>query len=95
MEVVFKGQKQTQKFVTITQTKKLLCQGCKAYLVHVIDTQKTTPTLEEILVVNEFLDVCPEELPGLPSDREIKFTIDLALGTEPIRKLRIGWHQSK
>ena len=81
VEVVFKGQKQTQKFLTIMQTKKLLRQGCEAYLAHVIDTQKTIPKLEEILVVNEFPDVFPEELPGLPPDREIEFAIDLAPGT--------------
>jgi hypothetical protein len=40
--------------------------------------------LEDIPVVNEFKDVFPEELPGMPPDREIEFTIDLILGTTPI-----------
>jgi hypothetical protein len=40
--------------------------------------------LEDILVVNEFKDVFPKELPGMPPDREIEFTIDLILGTTPI-----------
>ncbi|KAL8114594.1 hypothetical protein AgCh_021455 [Apium graveolens] len=31
-------------------------------------------------------DVFPDELPGLPPDREIEFTIDLAPGTEPVLK---------
>ena len=33
---------------------------------------------------NEFIDVFPEELPGLPPEREIDFGIDLLPGTEPI-----------
>jgi hypothetical protein len=33
--------------------------------------------LEDIPVVNEFMDVFPQELPGMPPDREIEFTIDL------------------
>ena len=40
--------------------------------------------LEEIPVVREFPDVFPEELPGMPPDREIEFTIDLIPGTTPI-----------
>jgi hypothetical protein len=32
-------------------------------------------------VVNEFPDVFPEELPGIPPDRDIEFVIDLKPGT--------------
>ncbi|KAK1666722.1 hypothetical protein QYE76_054881 [Lolium multiflorum] len=40
--------------------------------------------IEDIPVVNEFQDVFPKELPGMPPDREIEFTIDLIPGTSPI-----------
>jgi hypothetical protein len=40
--------------------------------------------LEDIPVVNEFMDVFPQELPGMPPDREIEFTINLKPGTAPI-----------
>ncbi|KAK1694281.1 hypothetical protein QYE76_010978 [Lolium multiflorum] len=40
--------------------------------------------IEDIPVVNEFQDVFPMELPGMPPDREIEFTIDLIPGTAPI-----------
>jgi hypothetical protein len=36
--------------------------------------------------VRDFVDVFLEELPGLPPDREIEFTIDLLPGTGPISK---------
>ena len=42
--------------------------------------------LEDISVVREFLDVFPEDLPGIPPDREIDFQIELAPETEPISK---------
>ncbi|KAK1649703.1 hypothetical protein QYE76_067508 [Lolium multiflorum] len=42
--------------------------------------------LEDIPIVNEFQDVFPKELPGMPPDREIEFTIDLIPGTAPIAK---------
>ena len=34
--------------------------------------------------MNEFFDVFPEDLPGLPPDREIEFEIELAPGTKLI-----------
>jgi hypothetical protein len=40
----------------------------------------------EVPMVNEFLDVFPEELPGMPPDRDIEFVIKLKPGTTPICK---------
>ena len=34
-----------------------------------------------LMVVDEFPDVFPDELPSLPPDREIEFGIDLILGS--------------
>jgi hypothetical protein len=39
-----------------------------------------------IRVVRDFLDVFPEELPGMPPDRQVEFVIDLLPGTAPISK---------
>jgi hypothetical protein len=36
--------------------------------------------------VKEYPDVFPEELPGLPPNRDIEFAINLAPGTAPIAK---------
>jgi hypothetical protein len=43
-------------------------------------------SLENVRVVKEYLDVFPEELPGMPPDRDVEFLIDLMLGTRPIAK---------
>jgi hypothetical protein len=40
----------------------------------------------EVPVVNEFPDVLPEELPGMPPDRDIEFVIGLKPGTIPVYK---------
>jgi hypothetical protein len=37
-------------------------------------------------VVEEFSDVFPDELPGMPPDRDIEFIIELLPGTPPIAK---------
>jgi hypothetical protein len=41
----------------------------------------------EVPVVNEFPDVFPKELPGMPPDRDIEFVIDLKPGTALIYKI--------
>jgi hypothetical protein len=40
----------------------------------------------EVQVVNEFLDVFPDELPGMPPNRDIEFVIEFKPGTTPIYK---------
>jgi hypothetical protein len=40
----------------------------------------------EVPVVNEFPDVFPNKLPGMPPDRDIEFVIELKPGTAPIYK---------
>jgi hypothetical protein len=42
--------------------------------------------LDEIPVVCEYLDVFPDELPGMPPDRDVEFVIELQPGTAPISK---------
>src|SRR4051812_42658757 len=42
--------------------------------------------VSDVRVVRDYLDVFLEELPGLPPDREIEFSIDLVPGTAPIAK---------
>ena len=41
-------------------------------------------------MVKDYPDVFPEELPGMPPDRDIEFLIELLLGTRPISK-RLYW----
>jgi hypothetical protein len=47
---------------------------------------KESDSLEIIKVVSEFLDVFPEDLPGMPPERKVEFAIELLSGTAPISK---------
>ncbi|GKF69109.1 hypothetical protein Tco_0202166 [Tanacetum coccineum] len=42
--------------------------------------------LEDIPVVREFLEVFPEDLPGLPLIRQVEFQINLIPGGTPIAR---------
>ena len=43
-------------------------------------------SIEEVPVVCEYPNVFPEELPGMPPDRDLEFIIDLIPRTAPIAK---------
>ncbi|KAL8125862.1 hypothetical protein AgCh_013241 [Apium graveolens] len=85
-EIIFRGKRQTQKFLTMAQARRMLRKGNEGYLAYVVDTQKEVPNLQDIPVVNEFEVVFPQDLPGLPPDRVIEFSIELAPGTAPVSK---------
>jgi hypothetical protein len=53
----------------------------KASLHHVAEQK-----IEDIDVVREFLDVFPDDPPGMPPKRAIEFKIELQPGTAPISK---------
>jgi hypothetical protein len=42
------------------------------------------PTLDQVPIVCEYPDVFPDELPGMPPDRDIEFIIELIPRTGPI-----------
>jgi hypothetical protein len=44
------------------------------------------PEIQNIPVVCEFPDVFPEDLPGLPPERDVEFVIDLKPRTAPISR---------
>ena len=64
----------------------MLKKGCSGLLAYMINSEATNEKLEDIPLVKEFPDVFPEELPGLPPDRETKFSIEILPGTGPISK---------
>jgi hypothetical protein len=44
------------------------------------------PEIQDILVVFEFSDIFPEDLPGLPPEKDVEFVIELKPGTAPISR---------
>ena len=87
-EVVFYGLRKTltNSIMTAMKANKMLRKSYQGYLAYAIELRDSGSRLEDILVVREFSDVFPEDLPGIPPDREIDFQIELASGIEPISK---------
>ena len=59
-------------------------RGCQGYLAVVRDVGAYKGAVEKVPVMCKFPYIFPEELPGLPPDREIEFCIDVVPDTDPI-----------
>ena len=84
-EITFIGERSSHlsNVISTTTIRTMVRNGCEAYLAYVIDTVKARPSVSNISTVSDFRDVFPEELPGLPPQREIEFAIDVVLGATP------------
>ncbi|WMV30007.1 hypothetical protein MTR67_023392 [Solanum verrucosum] len=72
------------KIISSIRASKVVVQGCLAYLAHVRDVEIEAPSIGSIPVVSEFSEVFPNDLPGMPPDRDILFCIYLEPGSYPI-----------
>ena len=67
-EVTFIGERSNHfsNVISAAIARKMVRKECEAYLAYVVDTVKAKPSIFDIPTVSDFLDVFPEELPGLP-----------------------------
>ncbi|XP_057485851.1 uncharacterized protein LOC130772128 [Actinidia eriantha] len=88
-EVKLKGERVATPpyFVSMACAQRLLRKGYQGYLYNVTLSLSKDSSVADILVVREFPEVFPEELPGVPVDRKIKFVIECMPGTQPISKV--------
>ncbi|GKD29783.1 hypothetical protein Tco_1240561 [Tanacetum coccineum] len=83
-----RGNETRLNIISCTKTQKYMLKGCPIFLAHV--TTKETEyksekkRLEDVPIVQDFPEVFPEDLPGLPLTRQVKLQIDLIPGAAPI-----------
>ncbi|GJU37456.1 putative reverse transcriptase domain-containing protein, partial [Tanacetum coccineum] len=76
--------------ISCTKTHKYLLKGHHVFLASI--TAKETEDrsgekrLEDVPIVQDFPEVFPEELPGLPPTRQVEFQIDLMPGAAPVAR---------
>ncbi|GJV93104.1 putative reverse transcriptase domain-containing protein, partial [Tanacetum coccineum] len=66
--------------------RKYVEQGCHLFLAHVMENKSKEKRMEDVPIILNFPKVFPEELPGLPPPRQVKFRIDLVPGAEPVAR---------
>ncbi|XP_071702898.1 uncharacterized protein [Rutidosis leptorrhynchoides] len=77
--MIIHGEKQRRlvPICTYARARRLVSSGCVAFLAHVVDTRKEAPSISDIPIVKEFEDVFPDELPGVPPERQVEFRIQV------------------
>ncbi|XP_035838763.1 uncharacterized protein LOC118486430 [Helianthus annuus] len=71
---------------SMLKAHKLMKRGCRAFMIYANEPDKRSPKIEDVLVVREYADVFPEDLPGIPLEREVEFGIELIPGAKPVAK---------
>ncbi|XP_075515398.1 uncharacterized protein LOC142550041 [Primulina tabacum] len=67
--------------------RKLIKRGCQVFLDSIVSViEPLSQRLEDVDVVREFSGVFPDEVAGIPPDREVDFSIELMPGTVQISK---------
>ncbi|GJU88085.1 hypothetical protein Tco_1300508 [Tanacetum coccineum] len=67
--------------ISCTKTHKYLLKGCHVFLAHITEKKAEDKSEEkrheDVPIVQDFLEVFPEDLSGIPPTRQVKFRIDL------------------
>ena len=72
--------------ISAMQARRFIRKGCEAVLALVLDSKRGQVNLEDIPVIKEFPDVFPEQLSGLPPEREVDLSIKVLHGTTSISR---------
>ncbi|GJT72296.1 putative reverse transcriptase domain-containing protein [Tanacetum coccineum] len=79
-----------EKVVRIPYGNKTLIvesdKDCHLCFAHVTEKKPKEKRLEDVPVIHDFLEVFPDDLPGLPPPRQVEFQIDLVPGAAPVAR---------
>ncbi|GJS13695.1 putative reverse transcriptase domain-containing protein [Tanacetum coccineum] len=53
--------------------KEYIERGCQMFVAHVTEMKSKEKRLEDVPVIRDFLEVFPDDLPGLPPPRQVEF----------------------
>ncbi|GJZ09986.1 reverse transcriptase domain-containing protein [Tanacetum coccineum] len=72
------------------RTQKYIDQGCQVFLIQMMKKEETEipeRRIKDVPVIRKFLEVFPEDLPGLPPTRQVEFHIELIPGAAPVARV--------
>nr|GFC27977.1 putative reverse transcriptase domain-containing protein [Tanacetum cinerariifolium] len=76
--------------ISYTKAQEYLTKGCHVFLANITATKDEDKSkgkrLEDLPVVQEFLEVFLEDLSGIPPTRQVEFQIDLIPGAAPVAR---------
>ena len=87
-EVIIQGIRSSvmSNVILAMQARRFIRKGYGAFLALIVDSKRGQVDVEKIPVVREFPDVFPEELPGIPLEREVDLSIEIVPRTTPMSR---------
>ena len=65
------------KAISAMEARCFLRKGCEAFLALILDYKREQVNFENIPMIREFPDMFPEELPGVPPEKEVDLCIEV------------------
>ncbi|GJW09555.1 putative reverse transcriptase domain-containing protein [Tanacetum coccineum] len=93
------GHESRLNIISCTKTQKYFLKGCQVFLAHITtkkaEDKSEEKRLEDVPIVQDFPEVFPEDLPGIPPTRQVEFQIDLVPGAAPVARVPYRLASSK
>ncbi|KAJ9563166.1 hypothetical protein OSB04_008326 [Centaurea solstitialis] len=88
LTILSERRKRPPKLFTLAKARKHVLRGGCSFFAYVVDSQAETrkKAVADVPVVSEYPDVFPDDLPGIPPERQVEFRIDLVPGAAPVAK---------
>ncbi|GJV88063.1 putative reverse transcriptase domain-containing protein [Tanacetum coccineum] len=74
------------KVIYCIKARKYIERGSQLFLAQVTKKEPSKKQLQDVLVIRNFPEVFPDELPGLPPPRQVEFRIELVPGAAPVAR---------
>ncbi|KAJ9539061.1 hypothetical protein OSB04_031794 [Centaurea solstitialis] len=86
--------KRLPKTCSLAKARRYVKGGGVSYLVYVTKSagEKKKKMVADVPMVRDFPDVFPEDLPGVPSEQEVEFGVDMSQEQHQWLKLLTDWH---
>nr|GEZ88594.1 putative reverse transcriptase domain-containing protein [Tanacetum cinerariifolium] len=84
------GRESRLAVISCSKAQEYMAKGCQTFLAQISTKKEEDKSegkqLKDVPIVQDFLEVFPEDLPGLPPARPVEFHIDLILGVAPVAR---------
>ncbi|GJR00739.1 putative reverse transcriptase domain-containing protein [Tanacetum coccineum] len=84
------GKESRLTIISCSKAQEYMAKGCQIFLAHISAKKEEDKSegnqLKDVPVIQDFPEVFPEDLPGLPLARPVEFQIDLIPGAAPVAR---------
>nr|GEU65383.1 hypothetical protein [Tanacetum cinerariifolium] len=74
------------KVISCIKERKYIERGSQLFIAQVTEKVPAMEQLQDVLVIRNFPEVFPDDLPGLPLPRQVEFKIELIPGVAPVAR---------